>query len=59
MSDANSAKQRKMQQQGNQERAEAHRNAPSAESKVPWFNYMKKDELAPEETREIAFLGYN
>ncbi|WP_179116448.1 hypothetical protein [Solemya velum gill symbiont] len=27
--------------------------------KTRWFSYMKDDELAPEEIRDIAFLGYN
>ena len=55
MSDANNQKHAEMQQQerGSQEQSK------KSESKLPWFNYMKKDELAPEETREIAFLGYN
>ena len=56
MSNANSAKGADMHQQQAKQRAE---KKSASKEKARWFNYMKKDELAPEETREIAFLGYN
>jgi hypothetical protein len=55
MSDAN-------QRSAEKKNKKALKNAqkkPQKNEKTRWFSYMKDDELAPEETRNIAFLGYN
>ena len=57
MSDSTTSKRTQVRDDLGSKSAEKKKN--SEQSKLPWFNYMKKDETAPEETREIAFLGYN
>lgn len=57
MSDAINAQPEETVHEQAYKRAESEKR--NHESEKRWFSFMKNDELAPEETREIAFLGYN
>ena len=55
MSDAN----RRSAEKQNKKALKSAKKQTQKDENTRWFSYMKDDELAPEETREIAFLGYN